>query len=673
MGVSDAILGYKDFLTSDNARYSELLESVRTGRKYITLDFLELARHSLELSTRMLDQPEEALKEISIAIGQVELGGDTSKFNVFIKNLPNTETKLIAEKRKEDLGKLLSFEGIVRSKSKVDMRVVSSKYECPACGNIIPILQTDPKQINRPNGCGCGRKGRFILRSEEIEDIQYIDIEELPEKVNGNAQSQRLRVLIRDKLVDPFFEFKFNPGSRVMVNGFLTPLRTNLRNGATSREMTYLFEALYIENIDYEELDLNITSDEEKQIKEISTDTSHIEILRESLIPDIYGHEKIKESLLLQIVGGRQKIRKDAPAKRGDIHILVIGDPGSGKSSILKRVKIVVPSARQATGMGSSGVGLTAAVIRDEVMGWSCQAGTLVLAHKSLAILDELDKMQPDDRNNLHEAMEQQTVTVSKAGIHAELKCQCSILAGANPKFGRFRAYDKTLAEQIDLPPTLINRFDLIFPVKDLPDKEKDIRIADKILETHTTESAQARLELPLLRKYLHKAKSIAPIMQKESIAVLKEYYVSLRSQSITQEGVISVPISPRQVESLTRLAEAYAKLRLSATVDVCDAQHAIKLLDSCLREIAFDQSTGTFDIDRITQDLSSSQKVNISRVDQALRKLEEKVGVIIPIEDLEEAVKGNEISPDQLEEIIQKMKKKGGLFEPRKGFIQRL
>jgi replicative DNA helicase Mcm len=206
--------------------------------------------------------------------------------------------------------------------------------------------------------------------------------------------------------------------------------------------------------------------------------------LSQSISPSVWGYEEIKKSLVLQLFGGVQKKRSDGSKSRGDIHILLIGDPGVAKSVTLGFMANISPKGRYVVGKSTSGAGLTATVVRDEYLrGWSLEAGAMVLANKGLVCIDELEKMDPQDRSAMHEAMEQQTVTISKANVQASLKAQTSVLAAANPKFGRFDPY-QPVAQQIDLPPTLINRFDIIFTLRDVPDKKKDERIATHVLKS---------------------------------------------------------------------------------------------------------------------------------------------------------------------------------------------
>ena len=672
MDTLEQINKYKRFI--EEKYEAELLEQSRKGKKFIVIDFQELTKFNIELSEILLDDPEDGLEAINIAIDQFDLPISHIKYQIQIKNLPDSSKRLVAAKRSSDLNQLLSFEGIIRAKTKALTRKVSLKFECPSCGNIITVLQKDDK-IVQPTRCGCGRKGKFkeLIDGKTMQDIQKIELDELSENVKGTAQPQQLKVILTKELVDPEFTSKFNPGAKVRVNGILKELPIKQRNGSISVDSDYILEAVYIENIEDDEIDLEISDDEMKVINDILTQRNYIEKITISLIPSIHGHDLIKEGMLVQLIGGVRKIIDDGTIKRGDIHILVIGDPGSGKSAMLKRIEKVIPYARVANGKGSSGVGLTAAVIKDEFVGWTFQAGTLVLAHKNLAIIDEFDKMNKDDRDQIHEALEQQTVTIAKAGVQARLSCECALLAGANPKFGRFDPRSK-IAEQIDLPPTIINRFDLIFPVKDLPETKKDTATAKKILDVHTkTTTISTPMDTKLLRKYIYLAKSKKPIFTEDALNRLIEYYLEIRSGYSDESSVKSIPINARQLEGLVRLSEAYAKIRLSNKITIRDTNKAIELLNSCLKQIAFDEKTGKIDIDKIALGMSASDRSKIVTIKEILIKLEEKIGKNIPIEDIEIEARKQQIYAEEVDDCIAQMKKSGDIFEPRKGFISKL
>jgi len=295
-----------------------------------------------------------------------------------------------------------------------------------------------------------------------------------------------------------------------------------------------------------------------------------------------------------------------------------------------------------------------------------------VLANRGLCCIDELDKMTKEDGWAMHEALEQQTITISKANIQATLRCETTVLAAANPKFGRFDPYD-TVANQINLAPTLINRFDLIFPIKDVPDQVKDEKMAHFILELHKNNVEKPEIDTKLLRKYLaYSRQNIFPKLTDAAIEELRDYYLKMRA-SVSGEGVKSVPISARQLEGLVRLSEASARLRLSDKVTKKDARKAIELMDYCLRLVAFDEKTGTFDVDRIATDMPASSRNKIIIVKELIQELEAKLGKTIPAEDIIKAAIEKDMTEAEIEEILQKLKRAGDIFEPRRGFISRI
>jgi len=268
--------------------------------------------------------------------------------------------------------------------------------------------------------------------------------------------------------------------------------------------------------------------------------------------------------------------------------------------------------------------------------------------------------------------MENQTVSISKANIQATLIARTTVLAAANPKFGRFDPYE-ILANQIDMPPTLINRFDLIFPIKDLPEEEKDEKLAGHILGLHQDPNAvDQEIDTKLLKKYISYARQKChPKLTDAAVSEIKDYYVRMRKAGSSEETSIkSVPISPRQLEALVRISEASAKVRLSDKVTKKDAHRAIRLLEFCLREVGFDKETGKIDIDRITTGISASQRSHIVQIKDIISDLEAKIGKTIPIEDITEEASNKGIEADKVDEIIEKLKRVGEIFEPRHGFI---
>ncbi len=657
----------------ERSYYADLVEHARKGLKFITVDFQDLAKFEPALADLLLEQPEEVLKASQLAIEQFDLpGGNNKGFTVRYKNLPASSLMFVRNLRHEHLNKLLAIEGVVRNKTEVRPQVTSARFECPSCGNVLNVLQLE-ESFKEPSRCSCGRKGKFRLVSKELVDAQGIVIEEGSDQLEGGEQPKRLNVMLKNDLVSPMSEKRTNPGGKILLVGILKELPVTLRSGAKSIKSDIMFETNYLEPREEDYFDIKLSPEDESKIKELAADPQFERKFFSSIAPSIYGHDKIKEALVLQLMGGVRKMRDDGVSTRGDIHILLIGDPGSGKSQMLKRIHKVSPKGRFISGKGVSGAGLTASVVKDEFIGgWSLEAGALVLANKGICCIDEMDKMDPDDTAAMHEALEGQTITISKANIQATLRAETTVLAAANPKFGRFDPYE-TVAKQIELPPTLINRFDLIFPIKDLPDPVKDEKMAKFVLGLHHTLKTEAELDTNLLRKYIAYAKQrIFPVLTEGAIEEIKNYYLQMRSSG-GKEGVIkSVPISARQLEALIRLSEAHARMHLSDKVTRKNAKKAVELVHHYLSLVAMDEETGTFDIDRVATDTTASARNKIIMLKELLTELESKTKPV-PIQDLVSAATEKGISEAEVDEIIQKLRRGGDLYEPKPGFVQKL
>ncbi len=673
----------KDAITQIE-RFKEFLETVYTkeihdvlkkGKKSLIIDFLELSKFDVELSEQFLNEPAESLQNAELAIDQLELPGKKN-FHIRFTNIPTSQKREIRNIRSIDLDSLIVIEGIVRQASDVRPQVVSAKFECPTCGNLLSVLQVD-QAFKEPTRCSCGRKGHFRLVKKDMVDAQRIVLEESPETLEGGSQPKRLQIFLQDDLVEPRMEKKTTPGTRVRVIGILKEVPILLRTGAHSRMFELALEANNIEQIEETFEEIDISEEDLEKIKELSKDKDLFKKLTNAIAPSIYGYREIKASLLLQLLGGTRKVMPDGVKRRGDIHILLVGDPGAGKSQLLQFIAKAAPKARFISGKGASGAGLTATVVKDEVLkGWSLEAGAMVLANGGICAIDELDKMTPEDRSALHEALEQQTITISKANIQATLRSETTVLAAANPKYSRFDPYTPIPA-QIDLPPSLINRFDLIFPIRDIPNKEIDEKIAGHILKLYQSEgSIEAPMDSDLMKKYIAYArKNIKPKMTEAAAKEIQDFYVNLRNsvQSGDDASVRPIPISARQLEAIIRLSEASAKLRLSNKVTREDAKLAIGLTKYCLTQIGMDQETGQIDIDRFSTSMPSSERSKILTVKEIIIKLEAEKGKSIPVEEIMASAMEKGITEDKVEEIIEKLKRGGDIFEPKRGYIQRI
>src|SRR3989339_772330 len=645
----------------------DLGDSLRQGNNVIYLDFLELTEFSNNLSDEILANPEETLRIVELAI---EESGLVKDVRVRLFNLSKIQEIKVRNIRSKNLNEMVVIEGIIRQASDVTPQVVNAKFECPSCGTVIGVLQME-KKFREPSKCSCGRRGGFKLISKEMVDTQRLVIEESPESLTGGEQPKRINVFVKEDLVEPRMEEKTTPGSRVKVIGILKEVPVPLKTGGLSTRFELAIEVNNIIPLEetFEELDIN--DEDERQILELSEDPNIYENLAKSISPSVWGYEQIKKAMDLQLFGGVRKKHKDGQKSRGDLHILLIGDPGVAKSVMLTFMGEISPKGRYVVGKSASGAGLTATVVRDDYLrGWSLEAGAMVLSNKGIVCIDEIEKMDPNDRSAMHEAMEQQTVTISKANVQASLRAETSVLAAGNPKFGSFDPY-QPIAQQIDIPPTLINRFDVIFTLRDLPDRKKDARIATHVLSEHSKETEIPLVSRDLLRKYVAYSKQkIKPVLTKEAIEELKNFYVELRNKPVSSESALRpIPISARQLQALVRMSEAAAKVRLSESVSKQDAQQSIEIMKYYLRHVGFDYESQTFDIDRIGSGFSHSQRSKIFSVKETIIALSSRMGKEIPIEEIKNDLK-DKMKESDIDEAIEKLIQSNEIYRPKHGYV---
>ena len=1125
---------FKDFVEVTYKK--RLYDLIKKGENHLLIDFSELLQYDHELADELLEEPEETIKAAEIAVTFFDLPSDVLK-RIRFRNLPESQRVFIKNIRSSHINSFVIIEGIVRQSSDVRPQVTLAKFECPSCGNSISIPQLDTK-FKEPSRCSCGRRGKFRLLSKDLVDVQRLIIEESPESLEGGEQPKRIAIFVKEDLVEPRMEKKTTPGTKIRVCGIIKEVPLISKTGGQSTRYDLMIDSNYIEPVEEAFEEMDISEDDERSILELSKDPLVYDKLIHSVAPSIYGHLDIKEAMILQLFGGVRKIKEDGTKTRGDLHMLLVGDPGTGKclsgntkialedGSIIKisdfvnnnssepinggykgndfkvpslsldgkiklngsnivwkresdetllkvktqsgnelvvtkdhplfttynsfiysipaealtigtfiatprfisvnteiqkinttilrsksrkgiRIKIpeyldeelarflgyiigegwialndtramvtftnnneyminnfvsylrklntnytirlahkgkiakevyacsielarfiefiepsllmrsaqkripklickspnhivkefikayfdceahvnknircievasaskdliedlkiillrfgilsriskgqkyasntvlktrrtyyklsisgvetkkyyelvgfsldykqnrlqemvesksiyntnvdvlpglsellkelredyklsqfqltiprssyqhyergdrlpsisqlnkildnypsnddrvilirkftnsdifwdkitsleevkseeefvydiqvnethnfianaivvhnsqilqfitkIAPKARFISGKGATSAGITASIVKDEFLrGWALEAGAMVLANKGIAIIDELDKMGTEDRSALHEAMEQQQITINKANIQATLRAETTVLAAANPKLGRFDPY-QPIAAQIDLPPTLINRFDLIFPVRDLPNKENDDRIATHVLSMHKSPNIYAsQIEPKLLKRYISYSKQkIFPKLSNAAIEEIKEFYVGLRNSGQSEEGIRAIPISARQLEALVRLAEASARARLSETVTKEDAKRAIRLLKHCLMQVGFDYETGKIDIDRIYTGITAATRSKIAVVREIINEIERKGTKTISVDEISAEAARKGIDQSSVEEVLERMKKEGLIFEPKRSFIQRI
>ena len=649
------------------------LDSVDTG----------LADLLLERPDELLAAGMRAMREI-LPISGPELEG----LRLRVTGLPPTAHRAVRAIRENDLNHLVAIDGIVRRVTEVRPQVRDAVFECVACRTRFHEAQDEESLVFRePLECpesqgGCGKsqgrtRFRFVAEESTYVDAQRIEIQEHPESLKHGAHPQGLAVLLTEDLVG-----RVLPGNRIVLNGVLKSLqRASSARGGVVRNTTFdlLIVANSFESQSQEYTEIEISPEDVALIEEFRHDPTVIDKIILSLAPTIKGMEEEKEAIALQLFGGVAKKHSDGVRVRGDIHMLIVGDPGTAKSQLLRYISEVAPRGIYTSGKGATAAGLTAAAVKDDFAGgrWVLEAGMLVLADGGMAIIDELDKMTPEDRSAMHEALEQQTVSIAKAGITSTLNARCPVLAAANPKWGRFTP-DRPIAEQIDLPATLLSRFDVIFSIKDQPDQERDRRLANRILASHRDaesvegragEAAAAPLQPEFLKKYIAYARrTVRPVLSEESLTVIEDFYVRIRRQG--EEPNSPVPITARQLEGLVRLSEAAARARLSPVVTPEDAQRAVRIMENFLRRVSMTPE-GKLDIDLMQGGASHSQRERLDIVMRLMRQLQDAHEGFFTVEQLRESAEKSGIAIPKTDALLQTLRNQGEVIEPRPNQLQ--
>lgn len=669
MERDDVIEKFTEFLREEY--YNDLISAVNEGKKSIDIDFSILDKHDPEFSDYLVENPEEVFALVEESIKQIDLQGEP-KLKTRFYNLPENKQIRVRNIRAEHIGKLISVDGIVKRASEIRPEVSEAIFSCPECGRNISVIQSE-RFITRPVECECGNRKDFRQIDEKLYDARWVAIEE-PFEITSGERPSEMMVFLKEDLTLPRMQNKTDPGNRIKIVGVLKQLQRRIK-GTRSRQMEIYIDANSVESLEVEWEELDITAEDEKRILELTTDPEIYDNLRGSIAPALYGLEEIKDAVVLQLFGGEIHVQKDKSRVRGDIHCLLVGDPSTAKSVLMKVVSTLIPRGRYVSGKGVTGAGLTATVVRDEEFlgGWVLEAGALVMCNRSLLAIDEFEKIEKTDLIALHEAMEQNTISIAKANIVATLPARTAILAGGNPKFGRFDPY-LPIKEQIEVPETILARFDLKFALRDVPNPEVDEKIASHILRVrhYEEEDVTPVIESDFLKKYIAYArKNCHPKLSREAGEALKEFFVKLREKATTEEA--PVPITLRQYEALIRLAEASAKVQLRNEVTKEDAIRSINLMKASLRQFGFDPETGRIDIDRVEGHMTASDRGKTRVMMDVIDELAKTIGSNIPKDDIVKLARSKGLKDYDIEKMLNELKNSGTLFEPRPGILQKM
>ncbi|XP_026294285.1 DNA replication licensing factor Mcm5 [Frankliniella occidentalis] len=645
----------KDFLRqfhegNFNYKYRDALKrQYNLGQFFLEVNLEDLASFDEALADKMYKQPtehltvfEEAAKEVADEVTAPRPEGEEKVQDIQVLLSSDANCSSLRDMRSDYVSKLVKIPGIIVAASGIRAKATKIAIQCRSCRNVIPNLTVRPgldgyamprkcntEQAGRPN---CPLDPFFIMPDKcHCVDFQTLKLQELPDSIPQGEMPRHLSLYC-----DRYLCERVVPGNRILVLGIYSIKKIARTGKMDGREKGIVgVRAPYLRvvgiQVNSEEAGhstgISITPEEEDLFRRLAASPNIYERLAKSVAPSIFGFADIKKAITCLLFGGSRKRMPDNLTRRGDINILLLGDPGTAKSQVLKFAERVAPIAVYTSGKGSSAAGLTASVTRDPVSrNFVMEGGAMVLADGGVVCIDEFDKMREDDRVAIHEAMEQQTISIAKAGITTTLNSRCSVLAAANSIFGR---WDDTKGEEnIDFMPTILSRFDMIFIVKDEHNENRDVTLAKHIMNVHMNAgqslqeaASEGEISLPLFKKFINYCRlRCGPRLSEAAGEKLKNRYVLMRSgtrqHELDTDKRMSIPITVRQLEAVVRISESLAKMKLQPFAGEEEVNEALRLFQVSTLDAAMSGSLAGAEGFTTEEDTEM-----LSRIERQLRK----------------------------------------------------
>lgn len=577
-------------------KYRDALKSNYNLQNYwLEINIEDLSSFDDTLADQLYKNPgdllplfEEAATEVADEVTSPRPEGEEQVQAMQVTLRSEAHPASIRELNAEVVSRLVKIPGIVIAASGVRAKATRISLQCRSCRTVVPDIDIKPglEGYAMPRKCNTEQAGRpkcpldpFFIMPDKCQcvDFQILKLQEAPDSVPHGEMPRHMSLFLDRSLVD-----RVVPGNRVTVLGIYSIKKGAKTSNSRSDKSAVGVRAPYLRVVGIEvdtegsgrtSRDLRFTHEEEEEFRRLAAKPNVLDIFAESIAPSIFGSKDIKKAIACLLFGGSRKVLPDGLTRRGDINVLMLGDPGTAKSQLLKFVERVAPIAVYTSGKGSSAAGLTASVMRDPTSrNFVVEGGAMVLADGGVVCIDEFDKMREDDRVAIHEAMEQQTISIAKAGITTTLNSRCSVLAAANSIFGRWD--DSKAEENIDFMPTILSRFDCIFIVKDEHDETRDMVLAKHVMNVHVQaltnrdETTNGELSLSFMKKFVAYAREkCGPRLSMEAGEKLKAKYVQMRNSTKELEDEtqkrLAIPITVRQLEAVIRLSESLAKMEL--------------------------------------------------------------------------------------------------------------
>lgn len=633
----------------------QLRENLLIKKHFLQVNSEHLIGYNEELHKKLNDDPTEMIPLFENAITDIGkriafLSNEDVPYDFPVCQLildSNASQISIRDLDSDHISRIVRVSGIIISASVLSSRATVVQLICRNCKHTMKLKVSNGfGQLNLPSKCQgahnfddsatqakCPSDPYVVVHDKStFIDQQVLKLQEAPDMVPVGEMPRHILLQVDRNLTN-----KVVPGTRVTVVGMFSIYNSKQRNGGSVNAVALRNPYLRVFGIQ-SDIDNNIagqgltfSEEEEEEFQRFARLPHLYELFSSSIAPSIYGNEDIKKAITCLLFSGSKKILPDGMKLRGDINVLLLGDPGTAKSQLLKFVEKIAPISVYTSGKGSSAAGLTASVQRDPITrDFYLEGGAMVLADGGVVCIDEFDKMREDDRVAIHEAMEQQTISVAKAGITTILNSRTSVLAAANPVFGRYDDL-KSPGDNIDFQTTVLSRFDMIFIVKDDHNENRDMSIAQHVMNVHTgnfngnqNSNREGDLLIEKMKRYIQYAKmKCAPRLSPDASERLSSHFVSIRRRLQINEANMhersSIPITIRQLEAIIRMTEALAKLHLSPVASEGHVEEAIRL---------FSAST----MNAVDQDITSGNLITTGELNEEIKKVEFELRRRLPI-----------------------------------------